>query len=167
MGEEAEIQYRHYPMSEKKPGIDKIDYRRKKNTRRTFRKAVIRTPSRNAAQIPILILLSRSPGSEMKTKEVLQDLRNGPWFDRLNSLDKAGIYELSRKNVFDSVVKFSRKALVFKKELFPVEVSGIGIWKATVAGVERSSHEGPTWKATYSLREALIEEFTPDSTLSV
>jgi hypothetical protein len=136
----------------------------KKRLTRTYRSILARAPSRNSGEVPILILLSQSPSGEMRTKDVLEQLKNGHWFEELSESDLRTVYEKSHKNLFDSIAKFSRKTLVTKKELFHIgpEVE-MGVWKITRSGIERAQKEGPGWSPTYAMHQALEEDSEPKS----
>ncbi len=56
---------------------------RKKRGTEIYKSILARAPSRNSSEVPILVLLSLSPAGEMKTKDVLEQLKNGPWFEEL------------------------------------------------------------------------------------
>jgi hypothetical protein len=134
---------------------------RRRKSSKVYKRVIVRTPSRNSAQVPILVLLSRLPSGEMQTREVLRHLRDGHWFEELTERDFQAVYQKSRKYLFQTVIKFSRKNLVIEKQLYPVGVCPLGIWKITPAGIERAEKEGPSWEPTYTIREALVE--TSDS----
>jgi hypothetical protein len=143
--------------------------RAKKRKRTVERRVIARLPSRSAAEIPILLLLSSSSGGEMTTKSVLHELRNGKWFSELRTEDKEVVYEKSRKNALDTILKFSKKSLVIKKQVFPFgEVREVGIWKITESGIERARREGDSWRATYSDHHAIEIDFEdiPDAVVN-
>ena len=94
--------------------------RTKKRKRIIERGVIARLPARSSSEIPILLLLSSSPDGKMSTKSVLYELRNGKWFSELRTEDKEVVYEKSRKNALDTVLKFSKKSLVMKRQVFPV-----------------------------------------------
>jgi hypothetical protein len=133
---------------------------RKKKSMVVARRVVARLPSRNAAEVPILLILAHAPGGEMRTKSVLNEIRCGKWFEELTTEDKEVVYEKSRKNVFDSIVKFSKKVLVIEKQVCPVgDATEVGVWKITQSGVERANKEGADWRPTFSLHEAIELDF--------
>ena len=68
-----------------------------------------RAPARNSAEVPILDVLSKFQASGIKTKLVLREVRSPRWFPDLNEEDLAALYSRSRKNIVDSVIKYSRK----------------------------------------------------------
>ncbi len=136
------------------------EHMRTKKRKRTVERSVIATlPARSAAEIPILLLLSSSPEGEMTTKSVLHELRNGKWFSELRMEDKEVVYEKSRKNALDTILKFSKKSLVIKKQVFPVGEVEVGVWKITESGIDRARKEGASWRATYSEHHAIEIDF--------
>jgi hypothetical protein len=133
---------------------------RRSKKRTVARSVIARLPSRNAAEVPTLLILSGAPSGAMPTKAVLHELRCGKWFSELKPEDKEVVYEKSRKNVLDTILKFSKKALVVKKQVFPVrEASEVGVWKITESGIERARKEGADWRATYSQHHAIELDF--------
>ncbi len=125
--------------------------------KKIFSRVIVNTPSRNAAEVAILTILQRAPAKEMKTKLVLQELRSAKWFPQLNEDDLKAVYEKSRKNLFDSIVKFSKKALVLKTQVLPVgEDCEFGVWKITTIGIERALREGASWTPSYARRPAVL-----------
>ncbi len=134
--------------------------RTKKRKRTVERSVIARLPARCAAEVPILLLLSGSPHGEMTTKSVLYELRNGKWFSELRTEDKEVVYEKSRKNALDTILKFLKKSLVLKKQVFPVgEASEVGVWKITESGIDRARKEGASWRATYSEHHTIEIDF--------
>jgi len=117
---------------------------------------IVKAPSRNNAEVPILSILAAAPGNEMKTKLVLQELRT-KWFSELNENDSGAVYEKSRKNLFDSIVKYSKKQLVLKGQIFPIgENCEFGKWKITELGLERARSELNSWNPRYTQRSAIL-----------
>ena len=95
----------------------------------------------------------------MPTKIVLQEVRGAKWF-QLSEDDLDARYPLSRKEITNSVIKFGRKNLTIKGEIFPAgEGAPIGVWRITIKGIERALKERELWRPRYTNREAvLIEE---------
>ncbi len=94
----------------------------------------------------------------MPTRSVIQEVRNGKWF-KLSYDDLRGRYPGSKKKIVDSVVKFARKNLVMKGEVFPVgEGNPIGIWKITAKGADMAQIRSAFWKPRYSTHDALVIE---------
>jgi len=140
--------------------------RTRKKRKSIERRVVAMLPARSSAEIPILLLLASSPSGEMTTKSVLHELRKGKWFGKLRAEDKEVVYEKSRKNALDTILKFSKKSLVIKKQVFPVgSASEVGVWKITESGIDRVRKEGASWRATYSEHHAIEIDFEdfPDS----
>jgi len=80
----------------------------------------------------------------LKTGQVLNELRSPNWLGgELGEDDLIAVYEKSHKKIFDSIVKYSRKELVAKHELYPIgEACEFGEWKITELGKERAWREG-------------------------
>jgi len=63
----------------------------------------------------------------------------------------------------DTIVKFSRKHLVLKGQIYPVGVGcKQGVWKATQLGLERVERERGIWSPRYSEYKALLKTDTVD-----
>ncbi|HXQ93388.1 MAG TPA: hypothetical protein VN739_10320 [Nitrososphaerales archaeon] len=117
---------------------------------------VVKIPSRGAPELPILATLAKSP-SVLKTKYVLHQVKTN-WFKELSETDLSGVYQESKKGIVDTVVKYSRKHLIEKGDLFaPSEENPIGTWRATPKGVKRAQSEKEGWKPTYVQVSAMIE----------
>ena len=95
--------------------------------------AVTRSPARSSPEIPILCVLSESHLSGVRTKFVLEEVKS-KWYRELTATDLRAVYSESKKNVVETVIKFSRKNLVEKGQLYPATEDSIGIWKPTVTG---------------------------------
>jgi len=80
------------------------------------------------------------------------------WFGELTSVDLRAVYPESKKNVVDTVIKFSRKNLVFKGQLYPANEENIGIWKPTPAGIARAKEEAGGWMPMYVEIRSMIEQ---------
>jgi len=95
----------------------------------------------------------------MPTKTVLQELKSAQWFGKLSDDDRSALYAKSRRRVVDSVIKFSRKNLVIRNEIYPVgQGMPTGTWKATKKGLERFAKEKEGWIARYRIHDAILEE---------
>jgi hypothetical protein len=130
--------------------------RRSKRTAKTFQSVVSRAPSRASPEIPILATLAKSP-SGLKTKEVLRQVK-AHWLQELSETDLAAVYAESKKKVADTIIKYARKHLVEKGELYaPSEDNPIGIWRATAKGMNRALSEQESWKPCYVRVTAVIE----------
>jgi len=119
--------------------------------------ARIKTPSRNSSELPILLALSRAPGYSLKTKVVLQRVRR--CFHELGEDDLRARYPKSRQNVVNTIIKFSRKQLVSKKQLYPIgENCELGTWRLTPIGLQRARDAKTDWRPHYTYRDAIIVE---------
>ncbi len=67
------------------------------------------------------------------------------------------VYSESKKNVVETVIKFSRKNLVEKGQLYPATEDSIGIWKPTVTGIARAQKEAGNWEPKYVEIQSMIE----------
>ena len=99
--------------------IERVQRTLEKNRTRVRKKKIvisarIKTPSRNSSEMPILLALSRASDYSLKTKVVLQHVRK--CFDELDEDDLRASYPKSRQNVVNTIIKFSRKQLVSKKQ---------------------------------------------------
>jgi hypothetical protein len=81
----------------------------------------------------------------MPTKTVLQEVRSAKWFGKLSEDDLEARYPQSKKKIVDSVVKFAKKNLALKGQVFPLGKDvPYGTWKITRKGSERVSKCLPT-----------------------
>ena len=104
--------------------------------RRTKRIKIItrvnsRAPVCSACELPILSLLSKTPETGLQARIVLQVVSQ-EWFNDLNENDQKARYQLSKKKIVQTVIKFARKNLVIKGEVFP---SGEGVCLSVGGGI--------------------------------
>jgi hypothetical protein len=93
----------------------------------------------------------------MPTAEVLREVKE-KWFPALDADDLRAVYPESKKKVVDTVVKFARKHLVAKGQIYPVgSENPVGTWKATSSGIERAFKDQEGWHARYVEVHSLIE----------
>jgi len=116
-----------------------------------------RAPACSACEIPILSTLSKAAETGMLTKVVIKEVST-KWFSRLSEDDRNARYPESRKKITQTIIKFARKNLVMKGEIFPVGGVPLGIWRATQKGLERGLREKDGWRARYSLHDSVIVE---------
>jgi len=115
-----------------------------------------RAPACSACELPILSVLSRAPETGTKTRAVLKEVST-MWFSLLNDDDRNARYPSSKRKIVESVVKYARKNLVIKGEIFPAgEDKPAGIWRATRRGLERALKERGGWSPRYSNHDAVI-----------
>ena len=113
-----------------------------------------KVPTCSSCEIPILSILSRAPEG-MPTKVVLNSVLE--WFDRLEEDDRNARYLASRKKIVETIIKYARKNLVIKNEIFPPgEKNPIGTWRATGRGLERAVKEREGWRPRYTIRDAVL-----------
>ena len=107
-------------------------------------------------EIPILCTIATSI-SGLRTKLVLEEVEN-KWFKELTPIDISAIYPKSRRKIVDSTIKYSKKTLVGKGQIYPANEGNLGIWKPTQAGIDRATKEGGAWTARYTMKSSLIED---------
>ena len=114
-------------------------------------------PARSSPEIAILSILSRSPASGIPTAAVLSEVK-AKWFPALDADDISAVYLASHKRVVDTVVKFAKKHLVAKAQVYAHGANApVGIWRATSTGIERAFKEQEGWVAGYVEVHSLIE----------
>jgi hypothetical protein len=95
----------------------------------------------------------------MQTKTVLQEVKSTRWFDKLDEDDRNARYPASKRKITDTIVKWSKKNLVAKGEIFPAgDGCPIGVWKITQRGLKRAKEKIGGWSSKYSYRDAIIIE---------
>jgi len=103
----------------------------------------------------------------MKTKFVLKKIRR-EYYPELSRMDIEAVYAESRKKVFESIVKFAKKHLVEKREIYLAGSDGIeiGIWKPTPKGCERAFLYGERWQPEFKEYAAFLpsEDLEPRKT---
>ena len=126
------------------------------------RKVIVRVrtkaPTASSPEIPILSVLAKSIDDGVPTRIVIKEVLG--CFDRLTDDDRKARYPGSKKKIVETVVKFARKNLVMKDEVFQAGEGGkpIGIWMITPKGVERAASLGANWKPRYAVHDAIIIE---------
>lgn len=131
-------------------------FRGRRRNYRNFVSATTRSPARSSPEIPILCVLSESHLSGVRTKFVLEEVKS-KWYRELTATDLRAVYSESKKNVVETVIKFSRKNLVEKGQLYPATEDSIGIWKPTVTGIARAQKEAGNWEPKYVEIQSMIE----------
>jgi len=118
-----------------------------------------KAPARNRSEIPVLAILSRTPDMGVRTKIVLMEVKGAKWFSKLEDDDRNARYPGSRKKIVDSIIKWSKKNLVAKGEIFPPgDGCPVGVWKVTLRGLNRAKEEIGDWCPAYSIHDAIIFE---------
>ena len=119
-----------------------------------------KAPAACSPEIPILHVLSRAPDAGVSTKLVLQEVSSAKWFDKLSADDRNARYSGSKRKIVDSVIKFARKNLVIKGEIFPAGDGGkpIGVWRITQNGMDKAEYLGGRWTPKYSDHDDVIIE---------
>jgi len=136
----------------------------KSNTTRAKTKVIVRisakAPAASSPEIPILCVLSKAPESGLTTKFVLQEVKSKKWFSRLDDDDCSARYPGSKKKIVDSVIKFARKNLVIKGDIYPAGEGGkpIGVWRITPKGADKAELLRALWTPRYAVHDALIIE---------
>ena len=124
--------------------------------KKIFVSAKTRAPERRSSEIPILCILAKSPTLGQHTKVVLKEVES-KWFKELTELDLKTVYSESKKKIVETIIKFSRKNLVVKGEIYPVSEENFGTWRATARGIERALKEGGSWTPKYVDIDSMIE----------
>ena len=120
---------------------------------------IAKAPARRSPEIPILMVLARSPVSGVKTADVLKELKSPNWFPELSLSDLSARYPESKKKVVDTIIKFGRKRLVIRGEIYPLSPENpTGIWRITQIGLERLKKERASWLPKYSIYTNRIVE---------
>jgi hypothetical protein len=120
---------------------------RKQEQLQAFSEHLIRIhgPSRRNPEIPILCVLSRSPKLGLECRFVREELKR-KYYPALRPEDLEARYKESGKKIVDSVVKFAKKHLVLRGEVYEVgRTCKRGIWRITPIGLERMLKEESTW----------------------
>jgi len=119
-----------------------------------------KAPAAASPEIPILCVLSRAPNTGVSTGQVLQELQSAKWFGELDEDDRQARYETSKRKIVSTVIKYAKKTLAMKGEVFQVGEAGpLGVWKITAKGLERATMLQAGWKPRYSFHNAIkIEE---------
>ena len=133
----------------------------KPKTDRTKAKVIVRirtkAPAGSSPQIPILACLSKNSDEGVPTKIVIQEV--SVWFGKLTDDDLNARYPLSKRKIVATVIKYAKKTLTIKGEVYPVgEGSPIGVWKITPRGQERLAEKKNGWSERYSVHDAILIE---------
>jgi len=114
----------------------------------------IRGPARDNPEIPILNTLSRHPETGLRTRIVIVEVKK---YYQLSATDLQATYPNSGRRIIDSIIKFGRKHLVEKDEVYPIQSDcPMGVWKATPTGLERVLKQRATWKPAYSRYSGMV-----------
>jgi hypothetical protein len=124
--------------------------------KKSFVPAKTRAPARSSPEIPILCTLAKAPTLGQPTKVVLKEVENR-WFRELTDIDLKAVYPESKKKIVETIIKFSRKNLVVKGEIYPISEENFGTWRATARGIERALKEGGSWIPKYVEIDSMIE----------
>jgi hypothetical protein len=128
-------------------------------TRRTKGTKVItqvnaKSPASSSCAIPILAVLSESPDNGIEAKAVIREVIK--WFDRLDDQDVNARYAKSKKKITQTVVKYQKKTLAMKGQVFPADGKTLGIWRITSKGSERVMKEKDTWVPRYTRHTGIV-----------
>lgn len=118
-----------------------------------------KAPASSSCELPILWALSNHKTNGIRANEVIKQVKN--LFDELDEDDLRARYPSSEKRITDSVIKFSKKNLTLKGQIYPVgeDALPIGLWKITRKGSERAAMVSEDeWKAKYSIHDAILVE---------
>jgi len=120
-----------------------------------------KAPTSTSPEIPILYTLLGPQEGKALTKDVLKELGSAKWFSELDDDDRKARYPESKKKIVDSVIKFAKKNLVLKGQVFPPgKDAPFGTWKITRKGCERAAMYRSSWSPKYSVHnDAIIIEY--------
>ena len=129
-----------------------IFQRRAKKQKRVRALSLVKVlgPARRNPEIPILQILSTSPKLGLTCKFVREQVKQ-KYYPKLSSEDLEARYQTSGKKVVDSVIKFAKKHLAMRGQIYPIGPDcEKGTWKITPLGVERMLKEDGAWAPQYS-----------------
>ena len=129
-----------------------------KKRKKNYIPAKTRAPASTSPEVAILSILSKAPTDGVRTRAVLKEVKT-KWFSELTPTDNNAIYPESKKKIVDSVIKFAKKHLIIKGQVFPPSVENpVGIWRITSTGIERALKEAGNWRPKYTEARSLIED---------
>jgi hypothetical protein len=138
-------------------GLLGIEHFKPNRKSKTFIFTMTKAPKRGSPEVPILAILARSPETGTRTRIVLQEVER-LWFRALDADDLKAVYPGSKKRVVQTVVKYARKHLIGKGEIFPPsEENPVGYWRATEKGILRAINEQGSWMPSYADVASMIE----------
>lgn len=125
------------------------------------RKVTAKAPTSSSCELPILKILSSAKDHQLSAREVIVEiLSNGDWFDDLTEDDLQARYPNSRRKIVETRIKFARKNLTLKNQLYPCDETRdhpLGIWQIADDGLDRLKKNGDEeWKPKYSVLEDAI-----------
>jgi hypothetical protein len=110
----------------------------------------VRGPARRNPEIPILCVLSKSPKLGLKCRFVREELKR-KFYPALTLKDLEARYQKSGKKIIDSIIKFAKKHLVLRGEVYALgTLCNRGTWKITPLGLERMLKDESSWFPKYS-----------------
>jgi len=116
-----------------------------------------KAPAASSPEIPILSTLMKDIPNGMSAKDVLKEVGSAKWFDKLDDDDRKARYPKSKKKIVDSVIKFAKKNLVLKGQIYPPgKDASFGTWKITRKGSERASMYRSSWSPKYSVHDDAV-----------
>jgi hypothetical protein len=117
-----------------------------------------KAPTSTSPEIPILSVLSKVPETGIQASAVIKEV-SMKWFEGLDENDRKSKYPSSKRRIVESIIKFSKKNLVMKDEVYPLnEGVPLGVWRITKKGMERLAREKDGWTPRYRIHEAIFEE---------
>jgi hypothetical protein len=133
--------------------VENTHHRKKRN----YVPAKTRAPAGSGPELPILSILSRSPTSGIRTHVVLNEVKT-KWFPELTLTDTNAVYPESKKKIVDSVIKFAKKHLIIKGQVFPPSTENpVGIWRITPLGIQMALKNTGNWVPKYTDVHSLME----------
>jgi hypothetical protein len=130
--------------------------------KKIIKNIISKSPTCSSCEIPILKSLDDAPNHSLQLKQVVRTvLLDRKWFPELSSNDLDALYPNSHRRISETVLKYARKNLTLKNELFSTGITP-GVWRATEKGLERihDMSKLDAWRASYSVHpEAIIIEY--------
>ncbi len=152
-----EVQLTRKKSAAKKTTSDHTTKRKRIGATKIIVKVRATSPAATSPEIPILRVLAKNSQNGVRTRDALREVSGGVWYPKLNDDDRRARYSASRKKIVDSVIKFAKKNLVLKGEIYAVdEDQPAVIWRITRKGLLRSAMEGNNWSPRYVIHEDAI-----------
>ena len=134
---------------------------KEKRSTRSRQKLVVqvraKAPACKSCELPILKILSREPETGMRAKVVIQEVSSAKWFPLLDEDDQDARYVSSRKKITPTVIRWARENLALQGEICGIGNGGeVGVWKATMKGLDRAKEGVDGWRAEYSVHDVIL-----------
>jgi len=124
------------------------------------RNVTAKAPTSSSCELPILGELVPASARGLPAREVIRLVCDGNrLFTELTDEDLQARYPNSRRKITETRIKYARKNLVLKEEIYPVdEVNNhpSGIWQITAKGFQHFSKDHENWKPKYTIHKDAI-----------